>query len=485
MLADPEGRVLRSPGGSLDLSWLLPIPDERMRRAREVLASGDVTLDRLTLAGWFCWSSTADEQALDFLRHRAWRKSLRIWEGRGDDPVALQNQATLHRLVYLAGEGDELALHLQGAAEAYYRLCHAHGRKAFEPYLAWAHSELGHATRAAYHQGEDDVVRKLLRAYAMTGKIIFCEELQEELMRGEIDDFALLVATSMRELLPFQGVAEVPSHSLLRSSVEVLESDILPMATRLDYRLVAESRQSQRVHSLTAELCGLISHSFLKAGEMPLGRKWQHEARVWEPQVALEWKEPGGGSLDDEKGPTVVFPKLAVSASAWKPPQDRGLRWLGISSRATRVTPDSPREEWLSAVRIGGLALFPLCRYSLHRDLDTLEVSGEHLQPLGLRDNLWQAAAVSFLAFFLLALIFGVGPWLRSRPEFSTGANGLSTQERLIDEEKALLRLKRLAEVEAELLKSSHADPGRLEAIRSERKMILERMEKQKIRVGR
>ena len=474
LAADPRGKLVTPARGPLDLSWLFHVPPETVRRARERLAQGNVTLDRETLAGWFCLCAPHDQMALEHLEQRAWRKALRIWRSKEGERWAIHNRATLHRLMYQCEESGNRGGHLRKAVELYHRLIREH--PAYQGLAEWGAAELKLALREAHKTRDDEMVAKSLLLVAEALGMPACEELQEELMLAEMDDLALLCATLTRELLPYQGVVHLPPRNLLQSAQETAELDVLPAAVRLAFRLVPGSRQRRKVDAQVAELCGLLAQTLSKAGEGQAGKKWQGEAQRWEPKVAQVWNEPEDDSFGDETAARVEFSQTGLE-SAPEEPRQWGLAWLGVSARPALVKQHDAREEWIEAVRLLGIPLFPLRRFVMYRNLDTGEVSNGKRLPLKTGHYLWQTAIVVLLSLGLIAGgLRGYAAFSKGQPD--RGAPVLSAEQRQAEIARAINRLKRLAEAEAELRKKPGSDRKRLEAMEAERQALIEKVER-------
>lgn len=480
LLADPKGTLITPSRGPLNLSWLFHVPAETARRGRERLAQGGVKLDQETLACWFCISGSGDQSALDFLDQRAWRKALKIWKAREGERWALHNRATLHRLMYLDEAAENRGGHLRKAVELYYRLLQEENA-AYRELARWASEELEVELEAAHKGGDDDMVARSLLLISQTRGMAACEELQERLLLEEIDDLSLQCATTMRELLPYLGSVRVPPHTLLSSAQDTVELDVLPPAVRLAYRLVPGSRQRKRVDEMAAELCSLVAQILFKGREGRAGKKWQGEARRWAPEVAGEWREPEPEHLGDEKAPRVEFsepePKSQPETEAEMEVPSRGRGWLGVTSRATLVRPHEAREEWLEAVRVLGIAVFPLRRYALYRNLDTGEIGNSQRLPLKIWHYVWQILVLGLLCLAVLVGGLRLAPALKA-PLMAPSTPGMDTAERQAQLTRAVERLKRLAQAEAELRKKPKPDPTRLKAIEDERRALFEKVER-------
>lgn len=476
MAADPKGAIVKPPKGPLDLSWLFHVPAETARQARERLAQGQVRLDSETLAGWFCVASGTDQLALDHLEGRAWRKSLKVWIAQENQRSALHNRATLHRLMYLSEEQENRGGHLRKAYELYQRLLTANA--GYQSLAQWSGQELRATVAEAARRSDDEMVAKSLAIVRELEGLTACEELQEELMLEELDDLALLTATLMRDLLPYQGVVHVPPRALLMSAQSRTEDDVLPPAVRLAYRLVVGTRQRRRVDGMVAELCGMLSQSMFKGGEGRLGKKWQGEATRWEPQVAQEWKEPEPVHLGDEAVAPVRFTAPQESGAVGQTedgPRELGPRWFGVRARPALVQQLDAREEWLEALRLFGMAIFPLRRFAVYRNLDTGEIGTSQRLPLKVGDYVWQTVLVVGLSF---GIVFGL---IRGMPYLAKiGAPpspAMSAEARQAQLSGAVERLKRLAQVEAELLRGPKPDKKRLDAIAVERQALFEKVQ--------
>jgi hypothetical protein len=474
MAASPEGKLVQPSRGPLNLSWLFHVSAETARRGRERLARGRVDLDPETLAGWFCISKGHDQMALDHLEQRAWRKALKIWRGLPEDRWANHNRATLHRLMYLAEDSDNRGGHLRRATELYHSLA---ARDESYRFLAdWSYQELEKGLREAYRSTDDETVAKSLLIIKEIRGMAACEALQEELMLGELDDLALLCATLVRGLLPYQGVVHIPPRSLLQSSQESAELEVLPPAVRLAFRLVPGSRHRRRVESMVAELCALLAQSMFKGGDGQAGRKWQGEARRWEPGVAEEWKEPEPEHLGDDKAVRIEFSELPKDVQR-EEPRSLGLSWLGIRAKPVLVVRHDPREEWLEAVRFMGFALFPLRRFAVYRHPDTGEVGDSHRLPLKPSHYLWQTVVVVVVSFLLVGAAMGGSPrlWHHLR---APATPGIGPEQRQAEISRAVERLKRLAEVEANLRSQPKPDIKRVAAIEQERAALIEKVQR-------
>jgi hypothetical protein len=474
LAADPKGDLVNPPRGPWNLAWLCHVSAETGRRGRERLAQGNVRLGQETLLGWFCVANPGDLMALDQLEQRAWRKALKIWKGQDDQRWAMHNRATLHRLMYLAEESENRGVHLRKAAELYHRLLQ--DAQGYTFLAEWAFGELKRAVVEANKVGDDEMVAKSLLLISQTQGMAACEELQEKLMLTEVDDLALLVATLIRDLLPYQGVVHAPPRALLQNAQESAELEVLPPAVRLAFRLVAGSRQRRRIDSMVAELCGLLAQSLFKGGEGRSGKKWQSEARRWEPQVADEWKEPPPRSLGDEQAARVEFSELE-SEEGDSGPRNLGPAWFGIRGEPTLVLQHEAREEWLEAIRLFGLAIFPLRRFAVYRNLDTGELGRSQRLSLTLGHYIWQTIMVVLLSFALLGVLLRASPQLL-QTFHGASAPTMDPAQRKLELTKTVERLSRLAQVEADLRKQPKPDAKRLEAIESERQALFEKVQR-------
>lgn len=465
--------------GPLNLSWLFHVSAESTRRGRERLAQGGVKLDRETLASWFCQSGPTDQSALDFLEQRAWRKALKVWKAQEGQRWALHNRATLHRLMYLDEAAENRGGHLRKSVELYHRLT-LEENAAYRGLADWSAKELQASLDEAYRAGDDDMVARSLLLISQTRGMAACEEIQERLLLEEIDDLALLCATMMRELLPYLGSVRVPPHTILSSSQDSAELDLLPPAVRLAYRLVPDSRQRRRVDEMVAESCSLLAQILFKGREGRAGKKWQGEARRWAPEVAGEWREPEPEHLGDESAPRVEFSEPDQEPEALPrgdevPSAGRG--WLGVGSRATLVRQHEAREEWLEALRVLGIAIFPLRRFAVYRNLDTGEIGNSQRLPLKLWHYAWQALVVVLLCLALLGAGLRLAPRVRA-PLGAASTPVLDPEQRQAELSRAVERLKRLAQVEAELRKKPKPDLQRLKAIEDERQALFEKVQR-------
>jgi hypothetical protein len=437
-----------------------------------------VRLDQDTLVGWFCIASPSDQMALDQIEQRAWRKALKIWKSQEGQRWAMHNRATLHRLMYLAEESEHRGGHLRKAFELYHRLAQEEA-EAYRPMAQWALTELEAAVREAAKVGDDEMVAKSLLLISQTSGMVACEDLQEQLMLAEIDDLALLVATLVRDLLPYQGVVHAPPRGMLASTQESAELDVLPPAVRLAFRLVPGSRQRRRVDAMVAELCGLLSQSLFKAGDGRPGKKWQGEAQRWEPKVAEVWTELHTDRPGDEAAARVEFssPDQAEQQGD-EGPRSFGPWWLGIHGKATLVRQHEAREEWLEAVRFLGIAVFPVRRFAVYRNLDTGELGVSKKLPLKVWHYLWQTGAVMLISLALLGLVLRASPDLLQAVRGSSGPPALDPVARQAELAKAIDRLKHLAQVEAALRRQPAQDSERLKAIAAEREALINKVQR-------
>lgn len=474
LVADPKGNLVKPPRGPLNLSWLFHVSAETARQAKEKLAQGPPRLEPETLAGWFCVASPTDLTALDHLEQRAWRKTMKMWKSQEGQRWAVHNRATLHRLMYVAEDQENRGGHLRKAAELYAKLAKEHA--AYKFLADWSYEELRKAIFEAARLRDDEMVARSLMLVKELKGMVVCEDLQEELMLPEVDDLALLCATQVRELLPYQGVVHQPPLGMLTGVQETTELDVLPLGVRLAFRLVPGSRQRRRVDAMVAELCGLLAQSMFKAGEGRAGKKWQSEARRWEPKVAEAWKEPEEEHLGDESAPKVEFsqPETLESQQA---PRSLGTAWLGVHARPSLVRLHETREEWLEALRVLSLPIFPLRRYAVYRNLDTGDIGSSQRLPLKPGHYLWQVMVVVLLSLTMVGGLLRGYPELKKSLRGSAASTGMDRAQRQAEVSKAVERLKRLAEAEAELRRQPKPDPRRIEAIETERQALIEKVE--------
>jgi hypothetical protein len=155
-----------------------------------------------------------------------------------------------------------------------------------------------------------------------------------------------------------------------------------------------------------------------------------------------------------------------------------GPAWLGVRARPSLTRARESREEWLEAIRLLGFPLFPLRRFVLYRNLDTGEVGQGQRLPLKISHYLWQMAVVVLLSFALLGGVLRAYPNLvgGKRPAASDEPT-MSPQEREAAISRAVERLKRLAEVEAQLRKQPAFDRERLQIIETERQALIDRVQ--------
>ena len=473
MLADPKGQLIKPSRGPLNLSWLVRVPPELTRQARERLVHGAIRLDSETLAGWFCLGEPTDRTAIEELEAGAWRKSLKIWKARPDEKIALHNRATLHRLMYLSPETENAGGHIRKAYELYYRLAQEMPGR-YDLFTEWVDFELERSIYSADGDSDDDMVARSLQLMAQTKGLAACEEVQEDLMLEDVDDLAMHCATLVRELLPYQGVSQRPPKGLLERVVDQVELEILPPAVRLAFRLVPESRQRRRVDTMIAELCGLVSQSLYKSGDGRQGKKWQTEADRWEAQVAAEWAEPELEHTGDEEAANVEMPALE-EVKPETGPRRFGPSWFGVSGRPTMATAQEDRQEWLEAFRVLGVPVFPLRRFLINRIFESNELGKVERLPLKAGQVVWQVLLVLLASFFLLVAAFRFVP---SSFGEAVGPTVTESVDSSAEIEKVLDRLKYLAQVEAKLKNAPKRDKARLEAIEKERLALLSRLQK-------
>ncbi len=476
LVADPKGKLVTLPRGALNFSWLYHISAETARRGRERLARGEIVVDRETLIGWFCLAEPSDLLALEQLEQRAWRKSLKTWKARDDERWAVHNRATLHRLMYLAEDSESRGAHLRKAAELYGLLA-KQGNAAYRPLADWSFLELKAALWESHKLHDDDMVARSLRLIEQLQGMEVCEELQEGLFLDEVDDLGLLCATLLKELLPYQGVVHVPSSQLLEGTQQRVELEVLPAAERLRFRMVAGSRQQRRVETMVAELCGLLSQSFHKAGDGHSGKKWATQSSYWDRETARVWHAPPQAQVKEEPMARVEFSESEVRGESEPGPRSFGNKLFGLYARPSLVRQHESREEWLEALRLLGVALFPTRRFAMYRNLDTGELGHHQRLPLRFGHTVWQLLVVVIVSFALLGIVSrGKGVALPS-PD-TAQATPLDPAQRAAELDKAVGRLKRLAETEAQLRKEPTLDTQRLQAIERERQELFNKVER-------
>lgn len=470
-VTDPHGEVLSRSRGPLDLLWLFPVPKELARQARERLADRAFKVTEDLVWSWFVVDSDADWRALEQLEQKAWRRALKTWQG--DDPISVHNRATLHRLLYLSPETGERGPHLRQSCRLYHRLSRAQPQcDVLSRIASWSEARLEAELTRAHQAFDDEPMAKTLGVFAEVRGMSATETLQEKFLLPEIDDLAMMSATLLQELLPYQGVVQAPVPQLLNNCQHRVENEILPLSSRLLFRLVPGSRQRNHIKGLVAEVCGVLSQSFFKSQDGQAGQKWQREAERWEPEVAVTWEPTKVVDAGDEQAPRVDFPRK--EAQRMRPPRNFGWHWLGLKSWPVRYAAHEAREEWLEAIRFLWVPIFPLRRFICYRNIDTDEISTRMEAPLKTRDYAMHAFIVVLVSFSGLFLLSQVSPGLltKSRPA-TKSATDMAARRLQLD--SSLQRLKELARQEAELRRlSSSPDHEKLEAIRKEREKLFE-----------
>src|SRR5690606_9208501 len=124
--------------------------------------------------------------------------------------------------------------------------------------------------------------------------------------------------------------AHIPPQDLLESCDRELSQSIIPLAARFSRKLVEGSKERNEVEHLAAQACGILSQSYVKAGDNRGAKRWIGEALRWEPSAVEDWRALPDEAWDDADSAVVRFPEKASEIE--ESPQPRGNFLLGIQA---------------------------------------------------------------------------------------------------------------------------------------------------------
>lgn len=470
-----EGQVVEPPGGPLELPWLFQPTPERIRLAKKHL-SHQPEIDPDTRWGWFVSSGDPDWEALECVARRDWRGAVKCWSG--DSLRELHNRATLHRILYHSPEGGEKPeAHLRETLRLYSRLAQLKpGREFYQTVQGPLLGPLEKVIEQAYQ--EDDfksVSRSLTVLLEVTGKK-YAGRFQKTLLGSEFDDFLVLSATLQKELLPYQGTAEVPAMGRFLS-LEAEVKDLTHRAQRLDHLLLEGSPPKAKMRRLTAQVCAILGQTYAKNQNEEKLKTWLREARRWDPEAVEEWSDYVPPQMAEEEAAVVTFPEREEEEESVQP-RTWGHRLFGIRAFNLDWAREQSREEWLESFLLFGLPVFPLRRFAAYRNMDTGEVGYYRQIDLLTGDHLKQGIVVVLTTFTLILLGLRVLPKIFEPPP-PTASEQTQTKNQIAE---AVDRLKVLAKRERALKDDSSLAPeekkARLQAVESERAGLISKIQK-------
>ena len=473
MVTNEAGRVFVPPCGALVLPWLLEVTKEEARQARERLEREKAVPDDIRFA-WFIASTEAEFSGLNYLLQADWRRALKAWQA--NSLYQVHNRATLHRALYFSKRSERPDAHIRECLRLYHHLSEMAPKQSLYRTLQEELIEnLKDSIRQSLAEEDDESAGKSLRLLGHTVGLAAVEHLQEQFFAPRLDAFRIQCAKLQKELLSFQGVAHIPPQGLLESCDQELSQNIIPRAARFSRKLVEGSKERNEVEHLAAQACGILSQSYVKAGDNRGAKRWIGEALRWEPSAVEAWRALPDDEWDDADSAVVRFPEKAKEVE--ESPQKRGSFFFGIQALTVKREPGEAREEWLESLFVGFLPVFPLRRFAAYRNLETGEV-GYYLRiPMNILDHLRQGVSILLLSFGLTLGVLAAVDYSKGDRQGDASTTTEVSQEQI---QEKLEKLKRLAQKEAELQDLTARSPEQektLKAYQGERLRIIQELE--------
>lgn len=481
VVSNEAGRIFVPPCGALVLPWLLEVSKEEARQARERLQRDKAVPDDIRFA-WFIASTEAEFSGLQFLLQADWRRALKAWQA--NSLYQVHNRATLHRALYLSNRSERPDAHIRECLRLYHHLSEmAPKQSLYRTFQEELIENLKDSIRQSLTDGDDESAGKSMRLLGHTVGLVGVEHLQEQFFGPGLNDFRIQCAKLQKELLSFQGVAHIPSQDLLERCDHELSQNIIPLAARFSRKLVEGSKERNEVEHLAAQACGILSQSYVKAGDNRGAKRWIGEALRWEPSAVEDWRSLPDEVWDDSDSAVVRFPEKVKEIE--ESPQSRGNFFFGIQAVTVKRETGVAREECLESLFVGFLPLFPIRRFAAYRNLET-GVVGYYLRiPMSILDHLRQGLTILLLSFVLTVGVLAAVDYSK-RGGQGDGSTTVEVSKEQIEEK--LEKLKRLAQKEAELNDLNTLNPEQektLKAYQAERMRVireLEELEKQRSR---
>lgn len=475
LVTNEGGRVFEPPCGRLELPWMLTVSKETARQARQHFEQSKA-LDADTRLGWFVVSTEAEFTGLRYLLEKDWRRALQCWKGTGF--FQLHNRATLHRALFFAPGSERPDAHLRECLRLYYHLSELDPKQTY--YRAIQEElvdELKQMVQRAHDAGDDESCSRSLKILAQTVGMVAVSHLQESFFGRELEGVLRNCARVQKELLGFQGVAQAPPPSLLDDCVSILNDEVIPEAARFTHKLVEGSKEREEMESLVAQTCGVLSQSYVKAGDNRAAKKWMGEALRWEPKAVEDWRSMPEETFYEHDVAEVHLPEAPEEEKVQ--PRYIGSKLLGIQPGISYQVMGEAREEWVESLYIAHLPLVPLKRFAAYRNLDTFEVGYFVNIPLKFSDFLRQGLAVLAVSFVLS--VGGVIIYEAATEQQHVPLSESEQQEMQNQIHQKVEELKNLAQREAKLdalKKPTKGQAQELEAIRQKRVRLIGELQK-------
>lgn len=472
LITSESGRVFEPSFGRLELPWLLDVSREAARAARARFKDTK-TVDDETRYGWFIASTEAEFKGLKLLLEQDWRRALKAWKGGRQSDV--HNRATLHRALFFSPRSERPDAHIRECLRLYHHLSELEPNQHYYRTLQEQLIEhLTNSVKEAHESGDDESAARSLKVLAKTVGLVAVSHLQNQFFGKELLTLRRSAARIQSELLAFQGMAHAPPRPMLDNFAQELSEDIIPKAARFSHKLIEGSQERTEVEEVVAKTCGVLSQSFVKAGDNRAGKKWIGEALRWEPSAVEEWRELPQEDFGEDDAAEVLLPEKAEHETT-DAPSPRGSKALGVQTALQSQNPGDPREEWLESVYLGFIPVFPLKRFAAYRNLESLEI-GYYLRiPMNTLDHLRQGVFVLLLSF--LVTVGGL-----------TISQSFKDQDRIREQEQAIATeieetvetLKILAQKEAklqELDKPTSEQQKKLKKLQEKRLELIRKLE--------
>lgn len=479
-ITNEAGRIFEPPCGVLELPWLINASKEARRQAKEAVGTGR-TVSEEERYGWFIASTEAEFTGLKHLLNKDWRRALQAW--RSNKNFNLHNRATLHRALFYSESSEKPDAHLRECLRLYHFLSEKEpNRSVYRQYQEELIDQLKQMVEKAHQSGDEQSASKSMKVLAQTVGMVGVGHLQEQLFGRDLGRFRTNVARVTKELLSYQGNAFAPPIDVLERCEQELTQVVLPDAARFSRTLVEGSQERVQMEEAVAQVAGVMSQSYSKAGDKRGAKKWLGEALRWEPSAVSDWRSLPDEDWGDEDSAVVKFPEK--KAEKEESPTPRGTYLLGVQHVTTLRESGRAREECLESVYLAALPIFPLRRFAAYRNLDTDEV-GYYLRiPMTTFDHIRQGVAILLLSFALTVATMMVmdGGKRGDTPDQTTIE---VTQEKITEKVE---KLKELAQREAKLValdKRTSEQEKELEKLRADRLTLireLEELEKRKAR---
>ncbi|MCA9778262.1 MAG: hypothetical protein KC800_16160, partial [Candidatus Eremiobacteraeota bacterium] len=282
-ITNEAGRIFEPPCGVLELPWLVQAGKEAKRQAKEALGSGR-TVSEEERYGWFIASTEAEFAGLRHLLDKDWRRALQAW--KSNKSFNLHNRATLHRALFYSENSEKPDAHLRECLRLYHFLSEKDpNRRVYRQYQEELIDHLKEMVAKAHQTGDEQSASKSMKILAQTVGMVGVGHLQQQFFGRDLDKFRTNVARVSKELLSYQGMAFAPPVDVLERCEQELSQVVLPDAARFSRTLVEGSQERNKMEEMVAQICGVMSQSYSKAGDNRGAKKWLGEALRWEPSA--------------------------------------------------------------------------------------------------------------------------------------------------------------------------------------------------------